>query len=74
MGWRPHTEKPKKIPVTALIAVPDEEDNGDFFLLTSVHHYTPRAEEWRDEITDKPVSEPVFWWKPEDEVLEGLPA
>lgn len=71
-GWRPHTEKPTKIPVTAIIAVPDEEESGEFFLLTSVHQYTKSVKEWRDEVTDKPVSEPVFWWKPESEVLADI--
>lgn len=71
-GWRPHTEKPREIPCTAIIAVLDKGD-GQPNLLSGVYTFTVHRDSWWDEISGKPITELVFWWRAETELLADLP-
>jgi hypothetical protein len=73
MKWHPHTEQPSSTnPVTAIIAVPDEEDPRERFLL-GIHLWRPDHGGWVSEETFKPVKGP-HWWMLERELLAALPA
>jgi hypothetical protein len=73
MNWRPHTEKPVALPITALIVVRDEI--GELVLLGDIFNLTAHTEgEWRDERTNMPIGYPEYWWLPEEELLAAVPA
>lgn len=68
-GWRPHTEKPTGLPVTAMIAIADE---GGWFLL-GIYTYTAYRGCWWDEFDGQRLKAKNFFYRLQDEILEGLP-
>lgn len=71
MRWRTHLEKPDTTAevFTALIAVRD--DDGSTFLMEGIFNWKDGA--WRDENNRlRLLSEPEFWWLPEEELLEAV--
>lgn len=71
-GWRPHTEKPAEIPITAIIAVRDQD--GERQLQHGIYTFTVHQNTWWNEISGEPLREEVFWWRPEEELLAEIPA
>ena len=71
MNWRPHTQAPDGTEIfTALIAVRDEEDGEELFLLGIYVWYHGK---WLSEKEGRKIKDGRhFWWLPESEVLEGL--
>lgn len=70
MNWKPHTELPACRPQSMLIAC--TIDGGEPFLLPYL--YIWNGVKFISEETGKPIRPAEFWWMPESEVLEGLPA
>lgn len=72
MTWRPHTDIPGDDRImTALLATREPED-GQFYLLGI---YFWRDGNWVNEMTGTLVAESrVYWWLPERELLQTLPA
>lgn len=72
MNWRPHTERPDRAPMSALLATFDATDcEGGYFLLPDLYNWD--GTHFRKEATDGKPRPKVFWWIPESEVLQGLP-
>lgn len=71
-GWRPHTEKPAEIPITAIIAAKDQD--GETQLLNGVYTFTVHQKTWWNEVDGKPLTATEFWWRPEEELLAEIPA
>lgn len=71
MNWRPHTVRPLRAPQSVLIAMRDDEE-GAPLLMSGIYYWD--GERFRHEDTGKSPRVEVFWWLPEDEVLEGVPA
>lgn len=71
-GWRPHTETPAEIPITAVIAVLD--DDGEKQLLHGIYTFTVHRDTWWHEITEEGIKQKVFWWRPEEELLAEIQA
>ncbi len=69
MNWRPHTDCPDHPPLSALLAASDDE--GGYYLCGL---YTWDGAYFRHEETDSVPWPVTFWWVPESEVLQGLPA
>lgn len=72
MKWRTHDEKPATTePVTALLAMPDEE--GDEFPPILLGMYLWRNGHWITENEGTRAKEP-YWWVLEDEVVPTIKA
>ena len=70
MVWRRHTETPEGDgPMTAIVAVYDDEDATPYLLGI----YVWKKGEWRDEDTGHLLLSSTFAWNPEDEVCAGVP-
>lgn len=71
--WRPHTEKPDSIPVTALIVVRDE--TGELMLLDGIYTMPVHSDgQWRHESTDCPMGYTEYWWLEEGQIMRTVPA
>ena len=73
-AWRPHTERPGSGTTTALIAAPGEcSRSGDGPFLLGIYLWRESDSSWVTEDTCARMSQPVFWWAAEDELLRNLP-
>lgn len=70
MRWRKHTERPPVIPVTAVIAV--EDIDGERHLLTGIYTLTKHDALWWNEMDGAQLTEAMFWWMPEGELLKAI--
>lgn len=70
MNWKPHTERPELAPMSCLLAALD--DDGGYFLLVDLYNWDGAC--FRREDNDQKPGVDVFWWLPESEALQGLPA
>lgn len=74
-NWRPHTCIPTG-PVAAIIAIPrakDFPDDVNTFLLPKLYNYNTKFNiGWHSECEGKELTEAVFWWLPEDELVSTL--
>lgn len=72
LPWRPHTERPAKLPMTALIALRDETSGCMYLLDGHIYEMRPsRPGVWTRENTAAPVRAPEFWWLAEDELFRS---
>jgi hypothetical protein len=73
MNWKPHTQQPTgNETFAALFAI--RADDGDLVLLDGLRQWLPESGRWIVESTDEDVTEAVFWWLAESEVLAPLEA
>lgn len=72
MGWRLNTDTQEGGIESVLVAYADDELQLGYALTGRL--YTRRGAEFLSEEEDQPPRHEVFWWIPESEVLQGLPA
>lgn len=72
MGWRLNTDTPEDGIESVLVAYADDELQRGYALAGDL--YIRRGREFLSEEEDEPPRPEVFWWMPESEVLQGLPA
>lgn len=73
LPWRPHTERPAALPVTALIAVLDEADGEPLLMSGGIYTMTERTGGvWVDEDTFAPLVAEEFWWLTEEDLLREV--
>lgn len=72
MGWRHNTDTPESGVESCLIAYGDDELACCYALTGSL--YLRRGRKFFSEEDNSPPRRDVFWWLPEREVLQGLPA
>lgn len=71
--FHPYTQEPRDPQVSALIAIPTEED-GEVFAYLAEGIWLWKNGQWVSEKGERPLVCERFWWVDEKELLAGLVA
>lgn len=74
--WHPHTELPDSLCACLIAQVGDPSDGcfAEPMLTADFYIYYPEYREFRNERTDRRMTQPVFWWARERDILAELSA
>lgn len=72
--WHPHTERPDCLCACLIAQTGDLSGNGppEPMLAADFYIYYPERREFRNERTDRRMTQLVFWWAKERDVLAEL--